>query len=56
MSWNDVLLFILATSGAVILLLSQIRDILLKFSEVIIAWREMRRSLPSSGDRESEEQ
>lgn len=56
MSWNNVLLFILATSGAVVLLLSQIRDIFLKFSEVMTAWREMRRSLPSSGDRESEQQ
>lgn len=56
MSWNDVLLLIFATSGAVTLLLSQIRDILLKFSEVVTAWREIRRSLPSSGDRESEQQ
>ncbi|MGP3927938.1 hypothetical protein [Streptomyces sp. 8N616] len=52
MTWDTVTLFILAFFGALILLLSQIQELLAKAHGVIQAWREFRECLEvrSEGD------
>ncbi len=45
MSWDSLALLILALSGVLSLLLSQVRDVLAKTAEVIHAWREVQQSL-----------
>ncbi|MBC3992024.1 hypothetical protein H8N00_24695 [Streptomyces sp. AC563] len=45
MNWDSLALLILALSGALSLLLSQVRDVLAKTAEVIYAWREVQQSL-----------
>lgn len=50
MNWDSLALLILALSGAVSLLLSQVRDVLAKTAEVIRAWHEVRRSLEEQGE------
>lgn len=50
MNWDSLALLILALSGAVSLLLSQVRDVLAKTAEVIHAWHEVRRSLREQGE------
>ncbi|MEV6044588.1 hypothetical protein [Streptomyces sp. SID1034] len=45
MSWDDVTLLILAAFGAVILLLTQITEVLSKLPDIIRAWREVQRAL-----------
>ena len=50
MSWNEVTLAGISAAGMVTLLLTLLREILLKLPEVIQAWRAVRRALrtPSS--------
>ncbi|MFG3016368.1 hypothetical protein ACGFZB_39195 [Streptomyces cinerochromogenes] len=45
MDWDAVLLFILAFSGAVSLLLAQIDDVLDRLPRIIRAWRRVRQEL-----------
>jgi hypothetical protein len=45
MSWDKVTLIILATSGCVTLLLTQISDVLSRLPQLIRAWREVRHEL-----------
>jgi hypothetical protein len=45
MSWDHVVLFILAAFGAATLLLSQVRDVLVKLLEVIEAWQQVQAGL-----------
>ncbi|AYG79181.1 hypothetical protein DWB77_01291 [Streptomyces hundungensis] len=45
MSWDDVTLLMLAAFGAVMLLLTQITEVLSKLTDVIHAWREVRGAL-----------
>ncbi|MBX7473491.1 hypothetical protein [Streptomyces sp. NPDC056132] len=49
MNWDSLALLILALSGALSLLLSQVRDVLTKVAEVIHAWRDVRQSLRAEG-------
>ncbi|GGT54271.1 hypothetical protein GCM10010256_08990 [Streptomyces coeruleorubidus] len=50
MSWDNVTLVILAASGCVMLLLTQIAEVLSKLPEIIRAWREVRRALQAGPD------
>lgn len=50
MNWDNVLLTILAVFGAAVLLLTQVREFLVKLTDVIQAWHEVRRSLHDHGD------
>ncbi|MFD5907559.1 hypothetical protein ACFWHL_02450 [Streptomyces massasporeus] len=49
MSWDDILLLILAFFGAVSLLLAQVSDVLSRLPNIIRAWREIRRELSGGG-------
>ncbi|SEE88008.1 hypothetical protein SAMN05428954_4307 [Streptomyces sp. 2112.3] len=52
MNWDSIALLVLALSGTLSLLLSQVRDVLAKTAEVITAWQEVRRCLEArAGDR-----
>ncbi|MEU8471148.1 hypothetical protein AB0F30_25155 [Streptomyces sp. NPDC029006] len=42
MTWDGILLFILASFGAVSLLLAQVSDVLSRLPQVIRAWRRVR--------------
>ncbi|WP_194960982.1 hypothetical protein [Streptomyces sp. NRRL B-1677] len=44
MNWDAILLFILATFGVVVLILSQIHEVLERLPTLIRAWCEVRRS------------
>ncbi|TXS45485.1 hypothetical protein EAO75_21810 [Streptomyces sp. uw30] len=50
MSWDNVTLVILAAFGCVMLLLTQIAEVLSKLPEIIRAWREVRRALQAGPD------
>lgn len=50
MSWDNVTLVILAAFGCVMLLLTQITEVLSKLPEIIRAWREVRRALQARPD------
>ena len=50
MSWDNVTLVILAAFGCVMLLLTQIAEVLSKLPEIIRAWREVRRALQAGQD------
>jgi hypothetical protein len=47
-NWDNVTLTIFAASGAGMLLLAQLRELLMKLTDVVRAWNEVRRSLQSS--------
>ncbi|MEV0242896.1 hypothetical protein AB0I06_23610 [Streptomyces sp. NPDC050674] len=49
MSWDDIVLLILAFFGAVSLLLAQVNDVLARLPHVIRAWRDVRRELDGGG-------
>lgn len=55
MNWDSLALLILALSGALSLLLSQVRDVLTKIAEVIHAWRAVRQSLEAEGRGQSQQ-
>jgi hypothetical protein len=44
-NWDDVTLVILAASGCVTLLLTEINDVLSRLPQVIRAWRQIRQEL-----------
>ncbi|MGY1435242.1 hypothetical protein [Streptomyces reniochalinae] len=44
MNWDAILLFILAASGVVVLILSQLHEVLDRLPALIRAWHEVRRS------------
>ncbi|KAB1988911.1 hypothetical protein F8144_10210 [Streptomyces triticiradicis] len=50
MSWDNVTLVILAAFGCVMLLLTQIAEVLSKVPEIIRAWHEVRRALQAGPD------
>ncbi|MFF3885696.1 hypothetical protein [Streptomyces sp. NPDC001914] len=50
MSWDDVTLVILASFGCVMLLLTQIAEVLSKIPEIIRAWREIQRAFRAGPD------
>ncbi|PIM66816.1 hypothetical protein CTU88_41355 [Streptomyces sp. JV178] len=56
MSWDNVTLVILAAFGCVMLLLTQIAEVLSKLPQIIRAWREVRRALQAGPDDLPEEQ
>jgi hypothetical protein len=56
MSWDNVTLVILAAFGCVMLLLTQIAEVLSKLPQIIRAWREVRRALQAGADDLPEEQ
>ncbi|GAA3109098.1 hypothetical protein [Streptomyces echinatus] len=43
MDWDGILVFILASFGAVSLLLAQVSDVLARLPQIIAAWRRVRR-------------
>ncbi|MFH9956175.1 hypothetical protein ACH4OX_18445 [Streptomyces roseolus] len=45
MSWDSVLLAVLAVSGCVTLLLTQVDDVLTRLPRLIRSWRNVRREL-----------
>ncbi|MFE2596264.1 hypothetical protein ACFXCZ_07115 [Streptomyces sp. NPDC059396] len=45
MSWDDVALVILAAFGCLMLLLTQISEVLSKLPQIIRAWRQVRHEL-----------
>lgn len=45
MNWDNATLTILAAFGASMLMLTQLRELLIKLPDVIQAWNEVRRSL-----------
>jgi hypothetical protein len=49
MSWDDIVLLILAFFGAASLLLAQVSDVLSRLPHIIRAWREVRRELSGGG-------
>ncbi|MEV6198634.1 hypothetical protein AB0M64_01520 [Streptomyces sp. NPDC051771] len=49
MSWDSVLLAVLAVSGCVTLLLTQVDDLLARLPRLIRAWRNVRRELRGDG-------
>lgn len=53
MKWDDVTLVILAASGCVTLLLTQITDVLSRLPQIIRAWRRVRQELNGGEDRGS---
>ncbi|WP_260634939.1 hypothetical protein [Streptomyces angustmyceticus] len=56
MNWDNIALLVLALSGTLSLLLSQVRDVLSKTAEVITAWQEVRRCLQRrAGDRSQQD-
>lgn len=50
MSWDNVMLTILAVSGAAMLVLGQVRELLVRLQDIIEAWHEVRRSLRGQDD------
>lgn len=50
MSWDNVTLVILAAFGCVMLLLTQIAEVLSKLPEIIRAWHEVQRALQGEPD------
>ncbi|CAL9319124.1 hypothetical protein [Streptomyces sp. SudanB52_2052] len=50
MSWDDLLLLILAFFGAVSLLLAQISDVLSRLPQIIRAWRQVRQEWSGGRD------
>lgn len=53
MSWDSITLSVLACFGTAILALSQLRELLVKVTEIVHAWHELRRSVhpgPSEGE------
>lgn len=50
MNWDNVTLVILAAFGCVMLLLTQIAEVLSKLPEIIRAWHEVRRALQARPD------
>ncbi|MEY9990806.1 hypothetical protein ABIE67_002838 [Streptomyces sp. V4I8] len=56
MKWDDVALVILAASGCLTLLLTQVSEVLSRLPQIIRAWRQVRDELsggtgPGRGDR-----
>ena len=50
MKWDDVTLVILAASGCITLLLTEIGDVLSRLLPVVRAWRQIRQELNGSSD------
>ncbi|MFC9390532.1 hypothetical protein [Streptomyces venezuelae] len=54
MSWDSVLLTVLAAFGCVTLLLTQMDDVLTRLPRIIRAWRNVREELRGGGDGQRE--
>lgn len=52
MNWDSITLSILAGFGALLLILSQLREVLVKISDLISAWHEVRHSIRCTPDEE----
>jgi len=48
--WDNVTLVILAASGCITLLLTEINDVLSRLTQVVRAWRQIRQELNGSSD------
>ncbi|MFI9262082.1 hypothetical protein ACIGT4_30940 [Streptomyces sioyaensis] len=53
MNWDAIMLFVLATFGTVVLVLSQLHEVLGKLPAIIRAWHEVRRSWREAGEDQS---
>ncbi|KUL43051.1 hypothetical protein [Streptomyces regalis] len=49
MKWDDVTLVILAASGCLTLLLTQVSEVLSRLPQIIRAWRQVRSELSGGG-------
>ncbi|MFF4346340.1 hypothetical protein [Streptomyces sp. NPDC001530] len=50
MNWDGITLYVLAGFGIALLILTQLRELLEKATEVIGAWRELRSSMRPRSD------
>lgn len=55
MNWDSYALFVLAASGLLSLVLTQVRDLLIRVKEIIDAWRAVQRSARTSDSRHEDD-